>query len=76
MAVGDDGVLYLHLHPAIPVPLLLPGRIVDDIRDDEGRWLHFRPGVLSEAETEALARHVFRHHRRSIAAERNTGPAD
>lgn len=76
MAVGDEGVLYLHLHPAIPVPLLLPGAIVDDTRDDAGQWLHFQPDSLSEAESEALSRHVFRHHRRSIAAARQAETGD
>lgn len=72
MVVASDGVLHLHLHPAIPAPLLLPGRIIDETRDDEGRWLRFRPLALSTPESEALSRHVFRHHRRDVAAARQS----
>ena len=74
--VGDSGVLSLYLHPAIPMPLLLPGHMVDSIEDDAGQWLRFEPAALSEAESDALARHVFRHHRRGIAAARQTGPEE
>ena len=74
--VGDTGVLSLYLHPAIPMPLLLPGHMVDAIEDDAGRWLRFEPAALSEAESDALARYVFRHHRRGIAAARQTGPEE
>lgn len=71
MDVGVEGVLHLHLHSAIPAALLLPGQITGSVRDDEGEWLQFRLGDLSDPEREALSRHVFRHHRRSIAAARH-----
>ncbi|MEQ9394063.1 PilZ domain-containing protein [Haliea sp.] len=70
MVVGAEGVLHLHLHPAIPAALLLPGRITGTARDEDGEWLQFQPGELSDPELEALSRHVFRHHRRNIAAAR------
>lgn len=76
MTPGSEGVLYLHLHPAIPAPLLLPGRITDKAEDGEELWMHFTPMPLSESENEAFARHVFRHHRRGIAASRQGGPLD
>lgn len=76
MTIGTEGILSLHLHPAIPAALQLFGSVVDDVRDDEGHWLHFQPGLLSDAEKEAVARHVFRHHRRGIAAARQAAPPD
>lgn len=76
MSIGAEGLLSLHLHPAIPAALQLSGRVVDDTRDDEGHWLHFQAGSLSDPEKEALSRHVFRHHRRGIAAARQAGPPD
>lgn len=75
MADGAEGVLHLHLHPAIPAALLLPGRITGTVRGEEGDWLQFQPGELSAPELEALSRHVFRHHRRSIAAARQGVPS-
>ena len=76
MSMGAEGTLSLYLHPAIPAPLQLFGRVMDEARDDEGHWLHFRAGLLSDPEKEALSRHVFRHHRRGIAAARQSGPSD
>lgn len=76
ISLGAEGILSLHLHPAIPAPLQLFGRVVHEAHDDDGHWLHFQPGPLSDAEKEALSRHVFRHHRRSIAAARQATPAD
>lgn len=73
MAAGTEGLLRLYLHPAIPTPLLLPGRLLGEVEEDGGRWLRFEPFPLSEGESEALSRHVFRHHRRSIAASRLHG---
>ena len=73
MTFGTEGILSLHIHPAIPAPLQFYGSVVDDTRDDDGHWLHFQPGLLSDAEKEALSRHVFRHHRRGIAAARQAG---
>ena len=70
-AIGDTGLLALQLHPAIPAPLQLRGQLAETVEDAGGRWLRFRPDPpLAGAEHEALARHIFRHHRRSIAASR------
>ena len=76
MTVGAEGVLHLHLHPAIPAALMLPGRIIGEAHDGDGHWLQFQPASLSEPEIEALSRHVFRHHRRSIAAARQGASSD
>lgn len=70
IAVGDEGTLHLHLHPAIPAALMLRGRITAESEDSDGRWLRFELTPLAGLEAEAMSRHVFRHHRRSIAAAR------
>ncbi|PLW83979.1 hypothetical protein CWI75_01095 [Kineobactrum sediminis] len=70
IAVGDEGTLSLHLHPAIPAALILEGRFTAESEDVDGRWLRFELVPLAGLEAEAMSRHVFRHHRRSIAAAR------
>lgn len=64
------GTLRLHLHPAIPAPLALPGTIVEVRERDDQRWVRFEPDKLSQTLKDALSRHVFRHHRRMVAAAR------
>ncbi|QOC21211.1 PilZ domain-containing protein [Wenzhouxiangella sp. AB-CW3] len=68
--VGQRGTLRLHLHPAIPAPLALPGAIEEDCEHDGKRWLRFKPDTMPQPLRDALSRHIFRHHRRMVAAAR------
>ena len=70
---GQEGVLKVVLHPSIPEPLGVPGRVTD-VGEQAGRQM----AVLEPVERhwsyrEALSRHVFRHHRRQVAAARRAG---
>lgn len=66
--IGEHGVVSLYLHPAMLSPLRWPARIV--AIDGEFVTAHFE--ALTEAAQQALERHVFLHHRRSIAERRQT----
>lgn len=70
-AIGEHGVLELHLHPRLMQPLLLPARVQSlDARGNEVEVnIAFEP--LSEPVESALERHVFRRHRRAISENRN-----
>jgi len=72
--VGQAGVLQLQIHPAVPAPLVIAGAITDQFEDEGARWVCFEPDHLSEPLRDALSRHVFRHHRRQVAARRRSTP--
>jgi hypothetical protein len=66
----------LYLSPLVPQPLLLPGRLVATsgaVAADLRNALQYEG--LSPPVIEALERHIFQHHRRSIAHARPV-PAD
>lgn len=73
---GQTGTLRLQIHPAVPTPLSLQGRLVDAFESDDGRWVRFEADRLSESLRDALSRHVFRHHRRQVAASRRVEQGD
>jgi hypothetical protein len=69
-----EGTLELYLHSSIPEPLRLPGEIAMSFEDDSGRqWCVLEVAPLQRSLRDLLSRHVFRHHRRSIAAARQSG---
>ena len=70
----QTGLLRLFLHPAVPQPLVLPGRILA-VADEgpEAGWAEFQPLPISTRLRDALGQHVFRHHRRMIAEQRARG---
>lgn len=68
---GRAGTLRIFLHPAVPQPLALPGRLSALKPDSAGLiWAEFEPLPMSERLRDALEQHVFRHHRRMIAEQR------
>ncbi len=70
---GQEGVLKVVLHPSIPEPLGIPGRVTD-VGEQAGRQMAvLEPVEQRWAYREALSRHVFRHHRRQVAAARRAG---
>jgi len=70
---GQEGVLKVFLHPSIPEPLGVPGRVTD-VGGQAGRQMALLEPVEQRwAYREALSRHVFRHHRRQVAAARRAG---
>lgn len=74
--VGEAGTLRLQIHPAVPAQLVMSGRITGETRHEDGRWVSFEPGHLSRSLRNALSRHVFRHHRRQVAAGRRPPASD
>lgn len=60
------GLLQLHLHPCVPEPLTWPARLVGRHGDE----VCARFDAFGEALEAALERHVFLHHRRSVAGSR------
>lgn len=76
VAVADSGAIRLQIHTAVPAPLVMNGRITDEFERDDGRWVRFEPGGLSHSLRNALSRHVFRHHRRQVAASRREPAPD
>jgi hypothetical protein len=67
---GSFGQVELYLSRNLPQPLTLPGRVCPPLRDPQGEWQRLAFEGLSEKVTEQLERHVFRHHRRSVAGQR------
>lgn len=65
-----EGLLKVFLHPAIPEPLVLPGQIEEVSSRDEMSFATLTPCERHWRFREALSRHVFRHHRRQVAAAR------
>ncbi|MFO1406046.1 MAG: PilZ domain-containing protein [Steroidobacteraceae bacterium] len=66
----DDWVLAsVWLSPQVPEPLRLPGRRVA-ASDATGGWAALRYEGLAGPVEDALAKHVFLHHRRSVALAR------
>jgi hypothetical protein len=71
-APDQRGLLSLQLHVSVPEPLRLPGEIVSEQTDAEGRrWVLFKPFEMSGRLNDALDQLVFRHHRRNIAQQRS-----
>ncbi len=72
--LADDtpGVLALHPAPWLAAGIELPARVLAtaDAGDRHCLWLAFEP--MPEALTDAMERHLFRLHRRQIAAQRGT----
>lgn len=69
---GQRGWLRLLLHPSVPEPLILAGRISGEARDGQDRrWLRFEPFEISGRLRDALGQLVFRHHRRMVAEQRS-----
>ena len=69
-----EGTLELYLHASIPEPLRLPGTIERSFRDEDDRlWYVVAVAPLERGLRDLLSRHVFRHHRRSVAAARQAG---
>lgn len=65
-AVTGLGLVTLHLHPCLPEPFIWPAQTVGE---HEGEvCARFEP--FGEALEAALERHVFLHHRRSVAGSR------
>lgn len=64
--IDGAGLLDIHLHRSIVQPLRLPARSA--ARDAEGLRLVFE--FFDETSAAALERHVFLHHRRSVADAR------
>lgn len=65
-----EGVLKVFLHPAIPEPFTVPGRVSEVVRRKEKDFAALDPCERQWRFREALSRHVFRHHRRQVAASR------
>jgi hypothetical protein len=76
LPVGEEGVLTLQIHPAVPARLALHGHICADCEQDQQRWVSFEPDQMSESLRDALSRHVFRHHRRQVAATKRQPPTE
>ena len=65
-AAPGPGVLSVYLHRCIAQPLRLPAELLEPAADGT----HFRFVALDDSCTAALERHVFLHHRRSVAEAR------
>ncbi|HSW15250.1 MAG TPA: PilZ domain-containing protein [Solimonas sp.] len=63
---GSLGLLSLHLHPCMPEAFIWPARLRDG--DIARSCALFEP--MGEALEAALEKHVFLHHRRSVAGSR------
>jgi hypothetical protein len=70
-AMGEPGVLELHLHPRLMQPLLLPAKVCSISPHGEEVEVNVAFESLSEPVESALERHVFRRHRRAISETRN-----
>lgn len=69
-APGQAGTVSIQLHSGVPTPLVMSGRVVEQLEREGERWVRFEPDELPEQLRDALSRHVFRHHRRQVAARR------
>ncbi len=67
---GDEGIVRIYLHPAVPEPLAVPGRISATGAGEQPEMVSLVPLSGAWSFREELSRHVFRHHRRQIAASR------
>lgn len=67
---GEKGVLRIYLHPSVPEPLAVPGRISAIEHGQDGSMVSLAPIRERWAFRDSLSRHVFRHHRRQVAASR------
>jgi len=61
VALYEGSVLIANDHGELS---LEPGEVPEE------RWVRFRPEPMPEPLRDALSRHVFRHHRRQVAASR------
>lgn len=69
-AAGSQGLVSIHLHAALPRPLLLPAVILHA----GGGETSARFDGLNEACQSELERHVFLRHRRAIAINHRSSP--
>jgi hypothetical protein len=69
--VGTTGIASVYVNRALPQPLRLPCRVVDERRVGERRIVRLRFVGLSDGVVEALDRLIFRHHRRLVAGARH-----
>lgn len=76
VGVGEKGAVRLQIQPAVPAPLVIAGTITDEFEHDGKRWVRFEPEHLPDTLRDALSRHVFRHHRRQVAASRRDTPSE
>lgn len=72
-ARGLRGLAVVHINPAFPQPLQLPGVVVAHRAGAEGLWAQFEFEGLAAPVTELLEKLVFRHHRRQIAEAKGGG---
>jgi len=70
VAPGTAGALRVQPSDWLPEALLLPATVLASVEQDDGRQLWLRFGPLTPALESALARHLFRVHRRAIAESR------
>ncbi len=70
--VGATGIASVYVNRALPQPLRLPCRVVDERRVGEQRAVRLRFVGLSDGVVEGLDRLIFRHHRRLVAGARHT----
>ncbi len=60
----------VYLRHRIPLPLLLPGQIIEESVDDGLLWHRLEIEPLDAEVQDELERFVFRHHRRQVARQR------
>ncbi len=65
--VGQTGTVLVYPHPATPLALRLPARVVLSTRQEDRFWIGAEFVELEPNVRDALHRHVFRHHRRQVA---------
>ncbi|MDV3255649.1 MAG: PilZ domain-containing protein [Lysobacter sp.] len=70
VAPGTGGALRVQPSDWLPETLLLPATVVASVAHGRGQQLWLRFGPLTPALESALARHLFRVHRRAIAESR------
>ena len=69
--VGATGIASVYVNRALPQPLRLPCRVIDERRVGEQRTVRLRFVGLSDGVVEGLDRLIFRHHRRLVAGARH-----
>lgn len=70
VAPGTSGALRVQPSDWLPETLLLPASVLASVAHGRGHQLWLRFGPLTPALESALARHLFRVHRRAIAESR------
>ena len=70
IGVGRRVWARLYLRHRIPLPLVLPGQIVEESDEGELLWHRLELEPLEPSLQNDLERFVFRHHRRQVARQR------